>query len=142
MQSSNEAMRKSFPTIILILGATLIVSILFGAGCGSVWINPVDLFSAKGEVNELGQYIPTTEEVIFWLLGSLGGTNWWDVLVLFPFVLVPVVLLPRMGRAITAFSRTIVPFQELPIGILTALLGTPVFLQLLISNRRKNASVL
>lgn len=153
----------------------------------------------------------------FWLLGSMGGSTWQDVAILAPFVLIPVLILPRFGRAINAFSmgedaaallgfnvertklivftlgtlavgatisftgtigfvglivphiirvvmgpdngkafwvvpiagailliladtlcRTIVSPQELPIGILTAVLGAPIFLQLLLANKKKN----
>jgi iron complex transport system permease protein len=35
-------------------------------------------------------------------------------------------------------SRTIVAPAELPIGILTALIGTPVFLYIIIKERNKN----
>lgn len=154
--------------------------------------------------------------ITFWMLGSLAGATWETVLALFPFVLIPVVLLPFMGKALNAFAlgeaqadhlglkvnqvkrrvvilatmavgaavavsgvigfvgllvphtirlfigvdnkyvlpasallgaliltladmiaRTIVSPVELPIGVITALLGTPLFLYILIKDKKK-----
>lgn len=152
----------------------------------------------------------------FWTLGSLGGSSWLDVGILFPFVLIPALILPFKGHLLNALAlgedaayslgfrvernkkiifllatlavgatvaftgtigfiglivphlvrswigpdhknliiysalvgaslltgadsicRTVVAPTELPIGILTALLGTPFFLWLLIRDKRK-----
>lgn len=154
--------------------------------------------------------------ITFWMLGSLAGATWETVLALLPFVLIPVVLLPFMGKALNAFAlgeaqadhlglkvnqvkrrvvilatmavgaavavsgvigfvgllvphtirlfigvdnkyvlpasallgaliltladmiaRTIVSPVELPIGVITALLGTPLFLYILIKDKKK-----
>lgn len=154
--------------------------------------------------------------ITFWMLGSLAGATWETVLALLPFVLIPVVLLPLMGKALNAFAlgeaqadhlglkvnqvkrrvvilatmavgaavavsgvigfvgllvphtirlfigvdnkyvlpasallgaliltladmiaRTIVSPVELPIGVITALLGTPLFLYILIKDKKK-----
>lgn len=154
--------------------------------------------------------------ITFWMLGSLAGATWETVFAVTPFIIIPVLLLPRMGRAINAFAlgevqasqlglkvnvikrnvvilatmavgasvavsgiigfigllvphiirlimgvdnrhvlpasaifgalmltladmvcRTIVAPIELPIGVITALLGTPVFLYILIKDKRK-----
>jgi iron complex transport system permease protein len=157
--------------------------------------------------------------ITFWGLGSLGGATWETITVAAPFLLLPVLLLPRLGKALNAFalgesqaghlgvnatqlkrwvillstlgvgvavaisgvigfvglviphlirmmagadhrrvlpasallgaiiltladllSRTIVAPAELPIGIITAMLGTPLFLYILITSK-SNGSV-
>lgn len=154
--------------------------------------------------------------ITFWMLGSLAGATWQTVLAVLPFIIVPVLLLPRLGKALNAFAlgevqasqlglkvnvikrnvvilatmgvgasvavsgiigfigllvphiirlligvdnryvmpasalfgalvltvsdmlcRTLVAPIELPIGVITALLGTPVFLYILIKDKRK-----
>lgn len=154
--------------------------------------------------------------ITFWMLGSLGGATWETVSALFPFVLIPLVVLPFMGKALNAFAlgevqadhlglkinqvkrnvvilstmavgasvsvsgiigfvgllvphtirlvigvdnkyvlpasallgaliltladmiaRTIVSPVELPIGVVTALLGTPLFLYILVKDKKK-----
>jgi len=154
--------------------------------------------------------------ITFWMLGSLGGATWEMVWALFPFVLIPVITLPFMGKALNAFAlgesqadhlglkinevkrnvvilstmavgasvsvsgvigfvgllvphtvrlvigvdnkyvlpasallgaliltladmiaRTVVSPVELPIGVITALLGTPLFLYILIKDKKK-----
>jgi iron complex transport system permease protein len=157
--------------------------------------------------------------ITFWGLGSLGGATWETITVAAPFLLLPVLVLPRLGKALNAFalgesqaghlgvnamqlkrwvillstlgvgvavaisgvigfvglviphlirllagadhrrvlpasallgaiiltladllSRTIVAPAELPIGIITAMLGTPLFLYILITSK-SNGSV-
>lgn len=154
--------------------------------------------------------------ITFWMLGSLAGATWETVLALLPFVVIPVILLPLMGKALNAFAlgeaqadhlglkvnivkrkvvilatmavgaavavsgvigfvgllvphtirlfigvdnkyvlpasallgaliltladmiaRTVVSPVELPIGVITALLGTPLFLYILIKDKKK-----
>ncbi|MBB6273313.1 iron complex transport system permease protein [Pedobacter cryoconitis] len=154
--------------------------------------------------------------ITFWMLGSLAGATWETVLALLPFIVIPVVLLPFMGKALNAFAlgeaqadhlglkvnlvkrrvvilatmavgaavavsgvigfvgllvphtirlfigvdnkyvlpasallgaliltladmiaRTVVSPVELPIGVITALLGTPLFLYILIKDKKK-----
>jgi len=154
--------------------------------------------------------------ITFWMLGSLGGATWETVWALFPFVVIPVIALPFMGKALNAFAlgesqadhlglkinqvkrnvvilstmavgasvsvsgiigfvgllvphtvrlvtgvdnkyvlpasallgaliltladliaRTVVSPVELPIGVITALLGTPLFLYILIKDKKK-----
>lgn len=41
--------------------------------------------------------------VVFWSLGSLGGTTWSVVLATAPFVLIGLALIPRWGRALNLF---------------------------------------
>ena len=153
---------------------------------------------------------------MFWSLGSLGGASWKTVTSILPFILVPIIALPFLGKALNAFTlgeaqathlginvnlvkpiiiilatmavgaavavagiigfiglvvphilrmaftadyrlvlpgsallgaailtladlvaRTLVAPAELPIGILTALIGTPVFIYIIISERNK-----
>lgn len=154
--------------------------------------------------------------ITFWMLGSLGGATWENIMAVFPFIIIPVFLLPRMGKALNAFAlgehqaaqlglnvnkvkrnvvvlatmavgaavavsgiigfvgllvphtirlligvdnkhvlpasallgalmltladmlcRTIIAPIELPIGVITALLGTPLFLYILIKDKKK-----
>ena len=154
--------------------------------------------------------------ITFWMLGSLGGATWQTVMAVLPFILIPILLLPRLGKALNAFSlgevqaaqlglkvglikrnvvvlatmavgaavavsgiigfvgllvphtirliigvdnkhvlpasalfgalmltladmlcRTIIAPIELPIGVITALLGTPLFLYILIKDKKK-----
>lgn len=42
--------------------------------------------------------------ITFWMLGSLGGATWNHVLGILPFTLLPVLLLPAMGKALNAFA--------------------------------------
>lgn len=156
--------------------------------------------------------------ITFWLLGSLGGATWQIVLCLLPFVFIPLIFLPMMGKTLNAFAlgeiqaeqlglpvgrvkrwvvifttmavgaavavsgiigfvgllvphmvrlmlgvdnrrvlpasallgaltltlsdmiaRSLVAPVELPIGVITALLGTPVFLYILIKDKKKIA---
>lgn len=154
--------------------------------------------------------------ITFWMLGSLAGATWETVIAILPFVLLPVFILPYMGKALNAFAlgetqanqiglrvnrikrnvvilstlavgasvavsgiigfvgllvphtirlligvdnkyvlptsalmgalmltladmlcRTIIAPIELPIGVITALLGTPLFLYILIKDKKK-----
>lgn len=154
--------------------------------------------------------------ITFWMLGSLAGATWETVLAILPFVFLPVLILPYMGKALNAFAlgetqanqiglrvnrikrnvvilstlavgasvavsgiigfvgllvphtirlligvdnkyvlpasalmgalmltladmlcRTIIAPIELPIGVITALLGTPLFLYILIKDKKK-----
>lgn len=154
--------------------------------------------------------------ITFWMLGSLGGATWETVIAVTPFILIPVLVLPRLGKALNAFAlgevqaaqlglkvglikrnivilatmavgaavsvsgiigfvgllvphtirliigvdnkhvlpasamfgalmltladmlcRTVIAPIELPIGVITALLGTPLFLYILIKDKKK-----
>jgi len=154
--------------------------------------------------------------ITFWMLGSLGGATWETVVTVSPFILIPVLLLPRLGKPLNAFAlgetqaaqlglkvgsvkrnvvilatmavgaavavsgiigfvgllvphtirlligvdnkqvlpasalcgalmltladllcRTLIAPVELPIGVITALLGTPLFLYILIKDKKK-----
>jgi heme transport system permease protein len=154
--------------------------------------------------------------ITFWMLGSLGGATWETVITVSPFILIPVLLLPRLGKPLNAFAlgetqaaqlglninsvkrnvvilatmavgaavavsgiigfvgllvphtirlligvdnkhvlpasalcgalmltladllcRTLIAPVELPIGVITALLGTPLFLYILIKDKKK-----
>lgn len=154
--------------------------------------------------------------ITFWMLGSLAGATWETIFAVMPFILIPILVLPHMGKALNAFSlgetqanqlglrinvikrnvvilatmavgasvavsgiigfvglliphtirlmigvdnkhvlpasallgalmltladmlcRTIIAPIELPIGVITALLGTPLFLYILIKDKKK-----
>ncbi|WP_442794307.1 FecCD family ABC transporter permease [Pelobium manganitolerans] len=42
--------------------------------------------------------------ITFWMLGSLGGATWDTVTALLPFVLLPVLTLPLLGKSLNAFA--------------------------------------
>ena len=179
----------------------------------------VAMTALAGAFIGLMTYMATDEQlrnITFWNLGSLGGASWKTVSVLLPFVAVPLIILPFLGKALNAFalgetqarhmgintnlikrvvivlatmavgasvatcgvigfigliiphiirmaftsdhrllipgsallgaaaltladliSRTIVAPAELPLGIVTALLGSPVFIYIIISRKRR-----
>lgn len=168
---------------------------------------------------DLVTYVANDEQLrsaTFWQMGSLGGASWNIVLTLLPFILLPVALLPRLGKSLNAFalgeneaaylginvkklkalviilatlsvgasvavagiisfvglivphmvrsitgndhrslfvnsallgaslltladvlSRTIIAPAELPIGVVTAIVGTPVFIMLLLKQKKQ-----
>lgn len=52
-------------------------------------------------------YLSTNEQlrtITFWMLGSLGGASWETVTALLPFSLVPVLVLPMLGKSLNAFA--------------------------------------
>lgn len=154
--------------------------------------------------------------ITFWMLGSLAGASWETVAGIIPFILIPVLALPALGKKLNTFAlgelqasqlgirpeklkkqvivlatlavgaavavcgiigfvglvvphivrllggsdnryvlpasalmgallltlsdmlcRILMPPMELPIGVITALLGTPVFLYILIKDKKK-----
>jgi iron complex transport system permease protein len=175
--------------------------------------------SLAGALTGLITYMADDQQlrnITFWMLGSLAGATWETVLAITPFVLLPVLILPHMGKALNAFAlgetqanqlglrinrikrnvvilstmavgaavavsgiigfvgllvphtirllvgvdnkyvlpasalmgalmltladmlcRTIIAPIELPIGVITALLGTPLFLYILIKDKKK-----
>lgn len=175
--------------------------------------------SLAGALTGLITYMADDQQlrnITFWMLGSLAGATWETVLAVAPFVLIPVFILPQMGKALNAFAlgetqanqlglrinrikrnvvilstmavgaavavsgiigfigllvphtirllvgvdhkyvlpasalmgalmltladmlcRTIIAPIELPIGVITALLGTPLFLYILIKDKKK-----
>lgn len=170
-------------------------------------------------LTDLVTYVANDEQLrtaTFWTMGSLGGITWSSVFALLPFILVPIVLLPRLAKSLNVFalgeqeaaylgvkvkrlktlivvlatlmvgasvavagvigfvglivphmlrsisgsdhrvllpncallgaslltmadvvSRTIIAPAELPIGIVTAVIGTPVFVLLLIKQKKQ-----
>ncbi len=176
-----------------------------------------------GALTGLITYYATDAElrnITFWSLGSLGGASWNTVITLLPFVLIPVVFLPRLSKSLNALSlgereasylgisvdrlkiqivvlstlavgaavavagiivfvglvvphvlrmmggfnqryiligsslagallvtgsdllaRVLVAPAELPIGIITALIGTPVFIWILIKHKKESQFV-
>lgn len=192
-------------------GKTVITTLLL---CG------IGINALAGALTGLLTYMATDEQlrtITFWSLGSLGGASWETVILIAPFVFIPVFILPFFSKSLNALAlgeaqavhmginvvklkrvimllatiavgasvsvagmigfiglvvphvlrisftsdhrlvlpgaaiagaalltmadlvaRTIVMPAELPIGILTALIGTPVFLYMVISERNKN----
>jgi iron complex transport system permease protein len=173
----------------------------------------------SGSLIGLMTYMATDEQlrnITFWNLGSLGGASWKAVGTILPFIVIPVVVLPFMGKSLNAFalgesqarhmgvntafikrivivlatmavgssvavsgiigfigliiphiirmafgsdhrllipasailgaavltladliSRTIVAPAELPLGIVTALLGSPIFIYIVVNQKRR-----
>jgi len=170
-------------------------------------------------LTDLVTYVANDEQLrtaTFWTMGSLGGITWSSVLALLPFILIPIILLPRLAKSLNVFalgeqeaaylgvkvkrlktlivvlatlmvgasvavagvigfvglivphmlrsisgsdhrtllpncallgaslltmadvvSRTIIAPAELPIGIVTAVIGTPVFVLLLLKQKKQ-----
>lgn len=60
-----------------------------------------------GALTGMVTYLSTEQQlrtITFWMLGSLGGATWENVSCLFPFVLIPFVGLPLLGKGLNAFS--------------------------------------
>lgn len=58
-------------------------------------------------ITGLMTYISTNEQlrsIVFWLMGSLGGASWQTVLAVLPFVLIPLILLPRIAQALNVYA--------------------------------------
>ncbi|MCW3463109.1 FecCD family ABC transporter permease [Chitinophaga nivalis] len=52
-------------------------------------------------------YLSTNEQlrsIVFWTMGSLGGASWQTLGVAAPFILLPVLLLPRLSAALDVFA--------------------------------------
>lgn len=60
-----------------------------------------------GALTGMITYLSTEQQlrtITFWMMGSLGGATWENVLCLMPFVLIPVIGLPFLGKGLNAFS--------------------------------------
>lgn len=189
------------PNVATMLLAGIAINALAGALTG--------LFTYLADEQQL-------RTITFWMLGSLGGANWPTILGVFPFIVLPLLVLPFYGRGLNLFaigesqaeqigmnpnriksvvvllstlavgacvsvtgiigfvgllvphiirllggvdhrlvlpasamlgalvltvadliSRMVVAPVELPIGVITALLGTPVFLYILYKDKKK-----
>lgn len=75
--------------IATMLLAGIAINSLAGAGTG--------LFTYSANDVQL-------RSITFWMLGSLGGATWSNVLGILPFTLLPVLVLPRMAKSLNAFS--------------------------------------
>lgn len=189
--------------------SSIITLLLAGLAIGALCRALIDLVT----------YVANDEELrtaTFWTMGSLGGASWMSVLALLPFIIVPLLALPVLGKSLNAFalgeseaaylginvkrlkttvivlatlsvgasvavagvigfvglivphmlrsiagndhrsllpncallgaslltiadlvSRTLIAPAELPIGIVTAILGTPVFIALLLKQKKQ-----
>lgn len=176
-----------------------------------------------GSFTGLLTYLATDDQlrnITFWSMGSLGGANWKVIRSILPFVMIPMIALPFLGKALNAMvlgesqaahmgvnvtqvktvtivlatlgvgasvavsgligfvglvvphilrmacsadnrlvipgsallgasilvlgdllARTLVAPAELPIGILTAIIGSPVFIYIILSERRKRSHI-
>src|SRR5262249_546633 len=85
----------------------------------------------------------------FWMMGSLGGATWNVVLTLLPFVIVPMLLLPRFAKSLNAFAlgeqeaaylginvkrlkTLILPLATLSVGASVAMAGIIGFVGLIV----------
>lgn len=191
-------------------GVTVLATLLLGGlAINAICRASVDLLTYIADDAQI-------RNATFWSMGSLNGATWVIVLSIVPFILIPVVVLPFLGKALNAFalgekeaqflginvkrlklsvivfatmavgasvavagiigfvglivphivrrisgenytlllvnsalfgatlltlsdvlSRTIIAPAELPIGIITAFIGTPVFVFLLIQQKKQ-----
>ncbi|WP_443938653.1 FecCD family ABC transporter permease [Pedobacter sp. MW01-1-1] len=60
-----------------------------------------------GALTGLISYLATEQQlrsITFWMLGSLSGATWQNVSCIFPFVLIPVLVLPFFGKGLNLFA--------------------------------------
>ena len=102
---------------------------------------------------------PELRDIVFWLMGSLAGSNWDLALAAAPLIFAAAAVLVRLGvgadhrklmpasalggailvLAADLFARMALSPSELPLGIVTAIVGTPLFLLLIDRSRRRLA---
>lgn len=64
--------------------------------------------------------------ITFWTLGSLGGASWQTVSGVLPFVLIPVIMLPRIAQALNVFALG--EREAMHSGVKTAALKTQLII--------------
>lgn len=67
----------------------------------------VAINALAGALTGLVTYMATEQQlrtITFWMLGSLGGATWENVLCLLPFVGIPLICLPLFSRGLNIFS--------------------------------------
>ncbi|TJZ63208.1 iron ABC transporter permease [Sphingobacterium olei] len=60
-----------------------------------------------GALTGLITYIADEQQlrtITFWMLGSLGGATWDNVIAIFPFILIPLFILPFFSKPLNAFA--------------------------------------
>jgi len=60
-----------------------------------------------GALTGLMTYVSTEQQlrtITFWLLGSLGGATWENLLAVAPFIIIPLICLPFFGKSLNAFA--------------------------------------
>jgi iron complex transport system permease protein len=195
-------------------GKTVLVTLLLaGLAINGLCRALIDLITYTANDQQL-------RNATIWTMGSLGGATWQIVLMLLPFIITPIILLPRLAKSLNAFalgeneaaylginvkrlktliivlatmavgasvavagiigfvglivphmvrtisgndhrglllnsalagaslltladvcSRVLIAPAELPIGIVTAVLGTPVFVMLLLKQKKQLRTV-
>lgn len=120
--------------IATMLLAGIAINSLTGAGTG--------LFTFSANDVQL-------RSITFWMLGSLGGASWSNVLGILPFTILPVLILPAMAKSLNAFSlgesnaahlgintekvkRTVVLLTALCVGASVAVAGVIGFVGLVV----------
>jgi iron complex transport system permease protein len=211
-------------TLLTFLGASLTAMIVFRLArsggrtfIATLLLAGIAVNALAGALTGLVTYTADNDQlrsITFWMLGSLGAASWSNVAALAPFMLIPMVMLPRLAAPLNAFalgeaeagymgvnvkrlktqivvlstmavgaavavsgvigfiglivphilrtaaggdhrhllvnsallgailltgadvvSRTVIAPAELPIGIVTAILGTPLFISLLMKQK-------
>jgi len=99
---------------ITFLGAMLTVLLVFRmsvyggrAVVAVMLLSGIAINALCGAFTGLMTYVADNEQlrsITFWTLGSLGGASWKTVSAVLPFVLVPVIMLPRMAPALNVFA--------------------------------------
>jgi iron complex transport system permease protein len=60
-----------------------------------------------GALTGLITYIADEQQlrtITFWMLGSLGGATWDNVMAIFPFIIIPLLILPFFSKPLNAFA--------------------------------------
>ncbi len=79
-------------------GKTNVTSMLLGG---------IAINALCGALTGLITYYATDAElrnITFWSLGSLGGASWNTVMTILPFVLIPIVFLPRLSKSLNTLT--------------------------------------
>lgn len=159
-----------FAQLSEILGSYLLVFAAFvGAGLTAFLVYQISIKAGKpsvttmllagiaingfaGALTGLLTYMATEQElrtITFWMLGSLGGASWENIIVILPFVLVPLIALSLFGKSLNAFAlgevhadllgmrtdrvkRWVVVFSTLAVGASVAVSGVIGFVGLLV----------
>lgn len=103
-----------FLSLAAFLGATAVAFMVYGisrAG-GKIIVATMLLAGiAITALSESGRGLLTLvsseselRDMTFWMLGSLGGANWYNMAALAPFVIIPMVFVPTLGKQLNAFA--------------------------------------
>jgi iron complex transport system permease protein len=131
-------------------GRSLITTLLLaGLAMNALCKALIDLVTTVANDEEL-------RTATFWTMGSLGGATWSSILALLPFILIPLLVLPRLAKALNAFAlgeqeatylginvkrlkTIIIVFTTLSVGASVAICGIIGFIGLIVPHMLRSA---